>query len=252
MNVSSLIEQKLKNISLKNYPNEACALVFSSGSVEEITNISETPKDSFRLDSAEYLKAVLKFPNETFTIWHSHTRKACSWQDIRTPSEADIGFSLDNKVSILISGYDGQEYYSSVKFPKELEPDYAFLGRPYIAGIYDCGTLCRDYFLKEHEVVLHYKFWPKYLSPANWPVAVESFLKENYFYQIEQKDLKKDCIVCINYFHQHNAHGLLVTSNNLDLLDQRDVSYVPDWENIQPIASSFWAWDKEKFLKENL
>lgn len=251
MTLSVEIEQQLKDLTLSEYPKEACALIFSSGAVEKIKNVSEDPKNSFTFCPKAYLTAVLKHPEETFTLWHSHVKKASCWMDIRTPSAKDVAFSRSRDIDSFISGYDGQNYYSSVCFPSKPDLELPLLGRPYIAGIYDCGTLCRDYYLREFGVTLKYEFLPDYLEPVNWPRAVKDCLLVNCFYEANFP-LQKGDIICVNYFHMKEAHGLLVTSENLTFLDQRETSHEPDWEAIQPTVASVWRWDRERFLKENL
>jgi len=250
MNLCPIIEQELKVLALQEYPQEACALIFASGKVEKIKNISENSKTSFSLCPEEFLKAVLKHSGESFSLWHSHTRKEVSWMDIRTPSEKDILLAYEKEVKLYISGFDGQTYSRSVCFPKALEPEYNYLNRPYIPGIYDCGTLAVDFFYLNFGIKLKYKFLPEYLNPANWSKAVETFLLENKFYRIERSLLKKYDIICINYFHQKEAHGVLVISDELELLDQREISSSPAFEDIIHEAASFWRWDKEVFLGE--
>ena len=231
-------QQTLKLLALNQYPQEACAVIRASGEVLPMLNVSETPEKSFSFDEGEFLKLCMQFAGEQLAIWHSHTQKNAFF-DPRTPSEADVLLHESSGCTLYISAYDGEAtYLDVVQFPKPPTPEIPLIGRPYIAGIFDCGTLACDWYRKNRNVELQYKFLSSYLHKKNWPKAVLNFLEVNGFSRMPKKaGLEAGDILVVDFLDLKSSHGVLVIDDALHILDQRNLSRMSSMEDYPEIRS---------------
>jgi len=245
------LEAQLKELTLSEFPKEACALC-TENEVYPIKNISEE-EDHFIFCPIEFAKLVKKLGSlkSIKYLWHSHVRKANSLFDIRTPSEADLELFTKFKIPLLISGYDGNIFYPTVEFPKKLQICSKYTDRPYICGIYDCGTLIQDYYYNELGIELFYSFKPEYLFPKNWQKAVKDFLILNCFKEVKGMPRTSDVLI-VPMLHIPEAHGVLVYKNPNFILDQKEVSRLLTIESYLCSPHKIYRFDfsrfKEKFL----
>lgn len=239
------LENKLKKEALRVFPEEACGLVFDDDSFFPIPNVAERKEEAFAFCPLTYVEVLLRNKHKRVrAIWHSHT-KAYKTFDLRTPSKADIALFEREKIPLLISGYDGQHYLEAVEFPKKLNLVEPYYGRPYIAGIYDCGTLARDFFYRELGLLLWYEFSGDWLEPKSWPLAVETFLIKNGFKKKESLyPMLPNDIILVNFAGMKDAHGVIYLPNDF-VLDQRQTSCLVAVEDIRERITSSWRLDLE-------
>jgi proteasome lid subunit RPN8/RPN11 len=224
-------EEVFKALTLEAWPREACA-VCTEDKVFSIENIS-LEEDSFELCPVDLAKVWQELGGsfELTYIWHSHcSTKQKTLLDLRTPSEEDLELHEKTKIPLLISAYNGQTYFPSVEFPKRLDDKAPLLGRPYVCGISDCGTLITDLYARELGISLTYKFKPAYLHLSNWPKAVAEFLELNGFKQVETWPQPYDLLV-IPFLNRAEAHGVMVSSDGENCFDQKEVSGLFPIEN---------------------
>ena len=232
-------EQALKELTIRCYPFEACALITESGEIVELTNSAKDKEEHFKLSPEEFFRFCLAYNTQPVGLWHSHTR-ARPGLDIRTPSEKDISIYNQTGCFLYISGYDGKTYYPSVRFPAPPNQLESLLNRPYIAGIQDCGTLVRDAYLKFYDIHLKYEFKASYLDPRNWSKAVFEFLQNNNFRKLEEGTaLQKGDILVVSIEHLKASHGVMVLDDTMRILNQGKISVISSIEDFEHIDS---AW----------
>jgi hypothetical protein len=242
------LEQKLKDLSLVAFPREACAFC-SEEEVYPIKNISQE-ETSFLLCPIETAKLYLKLGDFSSIkyLWHSHCKQVNGLFDIRTPSEADMLLHKKLKLPLLISGYDGNKFFSTIEFPSQPSLDKNLTGRPYICGVFDCGILLRDVFLRDLGISLNYEFQASYLSLRNWPEAVKTFLTLNGFEEVFD-GIKPYDVLVVPMFNIQEAHGVLVTEEGKFVLDQRETSRLIPIEEYLYSPHKVYRFNKIKFLE---
>ncbi len=148
------IYQQMQKIGAMRYPNEACGFVIKRGKSKsvliETRNDSPYPESQFLINPDEYLRAEAL--GEIIAVWHTHTNGNAR------PSEADLASceatGLTWYLCCVTKREDGAFSFSELcSFgPSGYEQDY--IGRPYVFGIFDCWTLCRDFYRKEFGIEL--------------------------------------------------------------------------------------------------
>ncbi|WP_031524705.1 C40 family peptidase [Siccibacter colletis] len=137
------------------YPKEACGVVIQAGRSQEYIpcrNISETPSDAFTISPEDKLAASEK--GEIIMVIHSHPdvvqlipseldRVQCDWSGVEWG---------------IMSWPDGDFCTLS---PRE---DRDYVGRQWVLGFADCWSLIREWYQREHGVVLgnysvDYEWW---------------------------------------------------------------------------------------------
>lgn len=230
-------EIALKRLAIERYPEEACALIGEDGMPRELINVSQNAIDSFALHLPDLLSACLELNNQKVAIWHSHTHKHPLF-DIRTPSVKDIRLHENTGCNLLISGFDGTQYFETVSFPSKEDPSMPLLNRPYIAGIYDCGTLVRDAYARLFNVSLTYKFEADYLHPKNWNLAIRTFLKANDFKEVCRPSIiQPGDLLVVDRQGLPASHGVMILDENLTVLDQQDKSRTVSIDSLETIRS---------------
>lgn len=246
------IEQQLKDLALKNFPQEACAFV-TEFEVFEVKNAS-LQEDSFLMNPTCVAEFLSKFVDQgslpKFWIWHSHVKKKFSWFDLRTPSEEDIELFNKFKIPLLISGFDGETYLPSVEFPAKVDMESSLLNRPYICGIFDCGVLTRDYFARKLGITLQYEFKPSYLHLRNWEQAVVDFLEYNCFEEQKNRYPIPFDLLIIPFFNIANAHVIVLDETGTHFLHQDTKSRLVHIEEFIHLDCKLYRLNIEKFKEK--
>ena len=156
------------------YPQEACGLVIDSIFLP-MANVAEEPVDSFRMEQGTFLA----YENRIDCIVHSHTYISPD-KDPRTPSLADLSLAKTTTLPMGIIHTDGNivsdVLYFNTRVPEPL------LDRPYIAGVYDCYTIVRDFLILEYQYFLD--ILPR---PHNWEEWDKMYMLNN----LDNQGLKK-------------------------------------------------------------
>lgn len=206
------------------YPNEMCGIITNNGEFKQITNVSENPMKSFELHPMEFYKEKDNF----VAIVHSHT--STRYLHICTPSRLDWTTQQIWNIPFFISGFDGFVYTSPIKFPLERQDDY--IGRPYIYGIFDCGTLAKDFYWFNFSISIEIDPIMS-LTPKNlWANTISTLLMSNNFIEVSGAKQKGDLLL-VNVFGDFNNHVIIYLDEDWVLNQNITSAYEPysDWEN---------------------
>lgn len=144
--------QEMVDYIKSQHPMEALGFVINN-EFRPTKNIARDPVNEGRFLENAYLKASLEGIQ---AYVHSHTQDVRTDHlnrklDPRTPSKQDMIAQEAMDVPFLIFYTDGNTITAPLEFggePAEL------LGRPYIANVYDCWTLARDYYQINYKIEL--------------------------------------------------------------------------------------------------
>lgn len=198
--------------TLSVYPNEMCGFVIDNKFVPA-SNVSENPQLTFCIATSEYIEAQHL---NVQAIIHSHTYGAHNAHnkryDERTPSEDDVRSQLATSIPWAIVSTEGENVTSPIWFGFD-QPD-PLEGRPYIANVYDCYTLVRDYY-HAHKIKLGV-----YPRPIEWEQADKRIYEHNWqqerFEKIALKDLKPGDLIYFNIGTSYVNHaGVYLGDNKL-------------------------------------
>lgn len=140
----------IREEATKKYPEEACGLIVKVGK-KSLTvpckNISPRPTEHFLMCPNDYSAAADR--GEIVGAWHTHTELP------PRPSDADRAGCNNSEIPWYIVGVfkSGDDFV--FEGPAELVPDgfeMPYLERPYVAGVFDCHTLVKDYYRREHNI----------------------------------------------------------------------------------------------------
>ena len=129
-----------KAACIAGYPNEVCGLIID-GAYVACQNIAADPTKDFKVDPA----AVVAAGNNLQCVIHSHPEG----QGI--PSANDMQSQIDSAViwGIVVVKKDartGTVYASDPVFWGDYRLEEPLIGRDFIHGIHDCGSIIRSYF----------------------------------------------------------------------------------------------------------
>lgn len=169
------LEAAFRAHAAAEFPNEACGLIVRKGKKAEFrpcVNSAEHPSRDFRIDAQEYRRVA--GDDLVVGIWHSHVNR----QPVMSPT--DLAFCEISAVpwfitSIYLTGGEFAFVGPTVHEPTGFPPDYT--QRPYVFGVMDCYSLCRDYLLRELGIEI-----PAYeeCRVANWAAKGLNFFVEKY------------------------------------------------------------------------
>lgn len=221
------MQYAIKQATLSNYPNEMCGIVTKQDIFIEIDNVSESPTDSFILSPFKFyeLRDNIKY------IVHSHTKQR--HLHICTPSVKDMENQKIWKYPFLIAGYDGIVYTEPFMFPAERSQHY--LDRPYIYGIYDCGTLAMDFYHFELGITLDIDPLLSLTPKKDWDKSIQQLLQSNNFKEV--KSPKFGDLITVNVFGGFNNH-VIIYINEHTVLNQNKYSV------FEPIEDKLHSFSK--------
>lgn len=157
----SIISEMLAHAEA-SYPNEACGFVVAVGNksvVVSCKNIDELPHELFTISDIDY--AAASALGEVIGIWHSHVNESPD------PTMGDRQMIEATGLPWHIVSWPGRGY--AYAEPCGFEAPYE--GRPFVHGILDCYSLIRDWYRREHGLVL-----------TDYPRAVEWWNKGEDLY----------------------------------------------------------------------
>lgn len=176
--LTSECQASFKSHVLTEYPNEACGLVVNDTYIP-CTNSAETPATHFRIPANELLAATENGPIQV--VLHSHTYSLgdnvyANGNQPEWPSTADMTTWMQDNIPWGIVATDGEGLSEMVWMDEsEVAP---LLERPFIHGVWDCGSIIRDYFRTVHGLTINnyargYEWWNngKNLYVDNWADA---------------------------------------------------------------------------------
>ena len=145
--------QAVQEAAIASYPREACGFVLAGKSKPEVMvcrNVAESPTTEFVIHDQDYLEAVEQ--HTVIGVWHTHvnTSPRASDGDMAGCENSGMPWFILS-VRKLDSGqwdFDG---------PVTIQPtgfEMPYIGRPYLWKTFDCWTLVRDWYRREHGILL--------------------------------------------------------------------------------------------------
>jgi proteasome lid subunit RPN8/RPN11 len=159
--VFKALEKKIIEHALREYPKEACGLLYVKGLVEidyaPCRNATESKStDSFYIHPDDYLEVESR--GRVLALVHSHPDASPE------PSETDLAVCQVAGLDCVIVGFpDGKDGVPQFFKHGVIRKELAFEKRPFLHGVIDCYSLIRDWYWKEHEVDL-----PDVYRPDEW------------------------------------------------------------------------------------
>lgn len=188
----------------QEYPNEGCgilAIVNEKLTWFPCTNVAENPRESFEIDSNEYMKITLR--GEIVGIVHSHPDGSPE------PSEHDIHTCNALGLMYYIYSYPGMVLHT-LGPKRRVSP---LIGREYLFGVYDCFEAIRDYYSQEVGLYIP----PRQLFEENWwEKGLNYFHPENVknwnFHPV--KEIQKNDLLVFSVCSSIPNHCGVYTGNN--------------------------------------
>lgn len=159
LNIDDLLmpqqKQQVRFIALAEYEknkSECCGLLLEDGDVYPCENQSQSPSQSFSINTKLY--ASLEKKKGVAAIFHSHVNGNPNF------SAADV--DLVNRTGKILILYDVTRNEFSAIDPSGKT---SLIGRDFVYGIHDCFSLVRDYYMQERGIEL-----PNYPRSSDEPV----------------------------------------------------------------------------------
>lgn len=132
------LHPQIKEHAFKEMPYEACGLILNAESPEYVPceNKADDPKSHFVIDPELGSRYLGK---ELCAIVHSHPNS------IPVPSKTDMKVQLEMGVPFGVLSVNAMGC-SDIYYWGKGARKHNLLARPYVWGIYDCLTLCLDYY----------------------------------------------------------------------------------------------------------
>lgn len=173
------LKEKIKNESIKKYPQEICGFIYVDKNsykfdIYSCRNVANNKTNNFLISPQEYL--ACSSLGKITSCYHSHSNDNLDF------SEMDKENS--NKYNIHYILYNVK--HNQFKFYSPNSEKNTYIGRPFMLGQSDCFTLMQEYALKEEKIIINF---PKINS---YPRSLKDIrdLYENNF--IQQGFLKLD------------------------------------------------------------
>lgn len=191
--------------AIKEYPNESVGLIVNN-KYKPMKNIHNDPLDHWKIDKKELVN--VKKSSTLQGLIHSHPDG--DWQ----PSKADMKSQLSLKVpfGIIVVNKDGAG--NILWFGDQVEK-INLEGRPFIHGVYDCGSLIRDYYYLNHNIkIKEYprdnEWWNFDKDNKDWNLYLNIY-KDAGFYEIEKDELKPGDLILMAIRSKYNQpnHGAI-------------------------------------------
>lgn len=213
------IREHIIKYAVDQSPNEACGFIIKN--TEYIfmpcTNHSPTPEKEFKLSGKDFIKASLIGKIEC--IIHSHNNSPwVSKEDIIEQTKHNIPFG----VVFLSNGG-----YSHMVFWGDSLPVQDLLSRQFIHGVYDCYGLVRDFFRKEHRILLdncprEMGWWShKRDDDGNIITKAENLLIDGVlnqgFVEVGIIDIKPNDVLFFKIMGRYSNHSAIYLGNDLML-----------------------------------
>lgn len=153
MEINKQIYEFVKEAGIRNYPNEACGLIYAKGKKAipvECKNVSLEPEHNFIISAEDYASTMSL--GEIVGCWHTHCNT-----DAR-PSDADKQACENTETTWYIGSVRkndaGEVYFDGMQVLTPTGFMMPLVGRPYAYGVFDCFTILRDYYKTEFNIEL--------------------------------------------------------------------------------------------------
>lgn len=236
---------QIKNVCIKNHPNESCGIVLLSGEVMECRNFAANKRNSFVIPLAE----IEAFRHKIKYIFHSH----CFYDDA-TFSDVDEQISTKLQIPYVLYNTISDEF--SLFCPKNFLP---YEGRVFAPPMLDCVSLVIDYYENEFGVTIqdaeNHPFRMRETSRSFFREMVNTwqhqdkqklleYFLENGFYEVDE--LKPNDLIVCNHYKKIEAytHTSIYLGGGKILTYSNATTKILDW--MLERESLFWDY---KFLR---
>jgi cell wall-associated NlpC family hydrolase len=198
---------------LAEYPKEACAYVVD-GNLYPVTNLSETPEQTFKVDAVERIKAHAVGNVEAFL--HSHPYKLENsnpqWNHEWATKADMITWNSDNLPWGIVAT-DGEGLTQVVWYDDSMEAIAPLVGREFISGKHDCYSVIRDHYRLNLGIPL-----VNYSRGMGWWDEGDNLYEENYtkagFVEVSIDDIQIKDVLLMKLNTVVPSHAAVVTSTN--------------------------------------
>lgn len=218
----SLTERQISKIrehTLKEYPNEACGFV-THDDYFPVVNVAIEPRGEFKIDNKVYNSFI--HTHQVQAIYHSHVREVginygmVGMYDLRTPSPRDVASQQALGIPFLIGGTDGITFENPIQYPQDQTVD--LYGRDFIFYLNDCFTLIADYYFQHYGIKIkphHSSF--DWINKGEGIVVpyYELFMTEWGFEEISVHELEVGDAIIMNIRGTANHLGVYVGENTI-------------------------------------
>jgi cell wall-associated NlpC family hydrolase len=123
----------------KRYPEEACGFITATGYVA-CPNVADNPLVDFAISPLLFLRINATTP--VLAIVHSHPKGMAA--PTATDMRQQMATALPWGVCAVTEGGSTEPVWWGDAVPKA-----PLLGRPFVSGVWDCYSLCRDYYAEK-------------------------------------------------------------------------------------------------------
>ena len=258
----SPVAQNIREIFLRNYPEESVVLYLENDSIVELENIHPQPTSNFRVTSGSFVDTQYTAPIAALIHSHINCWPCPSAYDMQQQIATNIPWGIS---SILNQNPDQNQdlnqnpdqnpdqnlkvspliFFDNRKPSRVMEPP--ILERPFIHGINDCYSLIRDYYYNEFKITLNE-------IPRNWewwaPESSQSeslyikYFKEQGFQLLDSNTKKQHgdiVVMCIRSHRGPNHAGIYL--NEEKILHHLSGNKAVDRGRI-PYTSYIGSWHK--------
>lgn len=187
------------------YPNESCGLIVK-GVYAPCKNIAKDPKEGFEIDP----QAIITAGKDLQCVLHSHpdgpAEPSAADQQGQIDTACIWGIMVSKKIEVLDPLFWG-----------DYRLDEPLIGRQFIHGVSDCGSLIRAYFWQTQGILI--QDFPRDLK---WWKEDKDIYTQSYaaagFVPVEAKDLKDGDIFLGMVLSDVPNHGGIILSVNQGLV----------------------------------
>jgi proteasome lid subunit RPN8/RPN11 len=122
------------------FPEECCGIVTAAGQVVRLKNISDTPRNSFRVSPNDYLA----YAQGALFMYHSHPDHPA------VASDADHQCAESMRLPLMIVSWPKGD----IRMIGDPGEGRDLVGRRFIYGAFDCYSLIRDFYREEMKLPL--------------------------------------------------------------------------------------------------
>ena len=151
--MDSRLIQSIQEAAIAAFPHEACGFVLAGKAKPEVMvcrNVAESPTTEFVIHEQDYLTA---WDHHTVIgVWHTHVDSS------PRASDADLaGCENSGMPWFILAVHQRLDGLWDFDGPVTIQPtgfEMPYIGRPYLWKTFDCWTLVRDWYRREHGIIL--------------------------------------------------------------------------------------------------
>lgn len=153
MAINKGMMQVIADTAAAEYPNESCGLIVKVGRktlVVACRNVAQNPQQDFMMHVQDYADAADR--GAVVGVWHTHIERSSE------PSQADRSGCNNSGLPWYVISVHKTDAGFVLSDPLEMVPDDSempYIERPYVVGVFDCYSLVRDYYKREHGIVIN-------------------------------------------------------------------------------------------------